>query len=271
MRANSFDGLCAACAQHVLAGSGRLTGRPGAWRTWCIACSPSAPARGAHRGWHDVTLASLDFETTGVDPRHDRVISYALLDEPGFEITGLIHPGIPVPPASAAVHGISDAMLADAPPADVEIAVVAEWVQSLVERQVGLVVFNAAYDLTMLQAECRRHDVAEPEWDRLLVVDPFVVDWGLTRGELGQRRLVDVAAYYEVGIDNAHDASCDARAARDVAVEQAARHEHVGTATLSDLMAHQRRWYAERAEDWNAYARRVGRDLDDPTGWPLAA
>jgi hypothetical protein len=34
-------------------------------------------------------------------------------------------------------------------------------------------------------------------------------------------------------------------------------------------MTAQRRWYAERAEDWNAYARRVGRDLDDPTGWPL--
>ena len=28
-------------------------------------------------------------------------------------------------------------------------------------------------------------------------------------------------------------------------------------------------WFAERAEDWNAYARRVGRDLDDPAGWPL--
>jgi DNA polymerase-3 subunit epsilon len=29
-------------------------------------------------------------------------------------------------------------------------------------------------------------------------------------------------------------------------------------------------WFAGRAEDWNHYARKVGRPLDDPAGWPLA-
>ncbi|WP_375000698.1 exonuclease domain-containing protein [Aeromicrobium sp. CTD01-1L150] len=271
MRTNSFDGLCDACSAHVAAGSGSLTGKPGRWRTWCLACSPRPPARGAHDGWHRLPLASLDFETTGVDPHADRVVSYALLDEPGFEITGLIDPGVPIPTAASDVHGITETMVAGAPGPAEALTVVIDWVQALIERRVGLVVFNACYDLTMLRAEAQRHGLAEPDWERLLVVDPYVLDWGIERGGLGQRRLVDVAAYYGVRLDGAHDATVDARAAREVAVELAARHATVGTTSLEDLMGHQRTWYADRAEDWNSYARRVGRDLDDPTGWPLAS
>jgi DNA polymerase-3 subunit epsilon len=270
VRTNRFDGFCDACRVHVAAGAGALTGTPGRWRTWCVACSPKPPRRGDHDGWHRLPLASLDFETTGIDPHTDRVLSYALLDEPGFEITGLVNPGVPIPEAAAQVHGITEAMLVGQPTSAEGLSVVVDWVQSLVERGVGLVVFNAAYDLTMLRAEAQRHGLPEPDWERLIVVDPLVVDWGIERGGLGPRKLVDVAGYYGVPIDNAHDATCDARAARDVAVELAARHAQVGTLSLTELMEQQRGWFAERAADWNAYAARVGRSIDDPAGWPLA-
>jgi DNA polymerase III subunit epsilon len=230
----------------------------------------AAPARGRHDGWHRVPLASLDFETTGVDPFHDRVLSYALLDPSGSEITGLVDPGVPIPPASAEVHGITEAMLADAPPSAEGLAVVVDWVQSLVDRQVGLVVFNATYDLTMLRAEATRLGLTQPDWSRLLVVDPFVVDWGIARGALGQRRLIDVASYYGIPIDHAHDATCDARAARQVAVELGARHVQIGATTILELMVDQRTWHTERALEWNAYAAKKGRPVDDLGGWPLA-
>src|SRR5687768_16498913 len=231
--------------------------------------APRPPERGDHDGWHRVPMASLDFETTGIDPHHDRVLSYALLDESGVEITGLVNPGVSIPPAAAEVHGITEAMLANAPSSTEGLAVVVDWVHSLVERQVALVVFNASYDLTMLQAEATRLGLRQPDWSRLLVVDPFVVDWGIERGSRGQRRLIDVASYYGVSLDNAHDATCDARAAREVAIELGARHPHVGTSTLVELMASQRAWFAERAEEWNAYAVLNGRPADDPEGWPL--
>ncbi len=244
--------------------------------------APRPPERGDHDGWHRVPLASLDFETTGIDPHRDRVLSYALLDESGVEFTGLVNPGVPIPPASAEVHGITEAMLAEAPSSAEGLAGVVDWVQSLVERQVGLVVFNASYDLTMLRAEAARLGLAQPDWSRLLVVDPFVVDWGIERGSLGppegvrggrrqmrQRRLIDVAAFYGVQLDHAHDATCDARAARDVAVELGARHPHVGTSTLVELMASQRAWFADRAAEWNGCAALNGRPPDDPKGWPL--
>jgi DNA polymerase III subunit epsilon len=228
------------------------------------------PGRGTHDGWHRLPLASLDFETTGVDPFTDRVLSYALIDG-GVAVSGLVDPGVPIPPASAEVHGLTAAMLAGAPSSARALAGIIDWIQSLIERGVGLVVFNAAYDLTMLRAEARRLGLRQPDWSRLLVVDPYVVDWGLERGSLGRRRLVDVAHYYGVPIEAAHDAMCDARAARDVAVELGARHPQVGSATLGELMVFQRAWFADRVADWNEYARTAGRPLDQATGWPLAA
>lgn len=231
-----------------------------------LAAAPSH-VRSAH-GWHRSPLASLDFETTGVDPHTDRVLSYALLDEPGFEISGFVDPGVPIPEASARVHGITSAMVAGAPSPAEALAVVVDWVQSLVDRGVGLVVFNAAFDLTMLRAEADRHRLAQPDWPRLLVIDPFVVDWGIERGR--SRRLVDVAEAYGIEVDHAHDAGCDARAAREVAVAQAARHPEVGAASLRELMVSQRHWFAARAHDWNVYAQLAGRRPDDPDGWPLA-
>lgn len=270
MRSNKYAGRCAECAAAVAAAAGRLIGLPGSWRTICLGCAPTPPPRGDHDGWHRVPLASLDLETTGVDPLTDRVLSFALLDDRGIDFAGLIDPGVPIPAASAAVHGLTAEALAGAPAPVDAIAEIVAWVQDLVERGVGLVVFNAAYDLTMLRAEAERWGLAQPDWDRLLVVDPFVIDWGIERGGPGPRRLGDVAAYYGVELDNAHDAVADARAAREIAYEIGRRHPTVAAGSLESLVLRQVVWFAGRAEDWNHYARTVGRDLDDPAGWPLA-
>lgn len=270
MRSNRYAGACGECGTAVEAEGGQLIGLPGSWRTICLSCSPTPPSRGDHPGWHQVPLASLDFETTGVDPLTDRVLSFALLDDRGHAISGLIDPGVDIPEASAAVHGLTAETLQGAPaPADALTEVIA-WVQDLIERGVGLVVFNAAYDLTMLRAEATRWGLVQPDWERLLVVDPYLIDWGIERGGLGPRRLSDVSAYYGVTLANAHDAMADARAARDIAYEIGKRHPLIAAGTLEDLHARQRLWFRGRAEDWNAYALRVGRTLDDPAGWPLA-
>ncbi|NRQ48534.1 exonuclease domain-containing protein [Aeromicrobium stalagmiti] len=269
MRVNKYAGRCAECGASVAVEAGQLIGAPGSWRTICLTCSPTPPPRGDHGGWHELALASLDFETTGVDPLTDRVLSFALLDDRGRDFCGLIDPAVPIPAASAAVHGLTAEALAGAPAPVDAIAEVVAWVQDLVDRGIGLVVFNAAYDLTMLRAEAERWGLAQPDWSRLLVVDPYVVDWGIERGGLGPRRLTDVATYYGVTLDNAHDATADARAAREIAHEIGRRHPDIAAGSLEQLMDRQRAWYADRAEDWNRYAATVGRTLDDPAGWPL--
>lgn len=269
MATNKFRKQCAGCSTWVEVGAGIIVGPHGGWKTYCPNCKPQPPARADHPGWHTAPLASFDFETTGVDPFTDRVVSYGLLDDRGEEFVGLINPGVPIPPQSSAVHGFGDADVVDAQSAAAGIAVVAQWVQGVIDRGAGLVVFNGAYDLTMLRAEAERHGVEQPDWDRLFVVDPYVIDWGIERGRLGARKLTAVCDYYGVVIDNAHDAACDARAARDVAREMGARHRELAAMSFPQLVQHQRQMYALRAADWNAYAAKNNRTLDDPKGWPL--
>lgn len=55
----------------------------------------------------------LDCETTGLDSRTDRIIElgFQVWEDQGLmaEMKSLIDPGIPIPPATTAIHGISDA------------------------------------------------------------------------------------------------------------------------------------------------------------------
>ncbi len=240
------------------------------------AAPPAAPvftrefAPAAVRRWHDGPLAALDFETTGVDPLHDRVISFALLTDDESQ-DGLVDPGVPVPAAASLIHGLDAAALRGAPSSVIALAVVARWVDRLIDRGVPLVVFNAAYDLTMLAAECRRHGITEPDWWRLVVVDPYLVDWGLAPRRRGQRRLVDVAERLGVRLDAAHEANADARAALEVARVQVERNPQLAELTSRQLMSQQQRWYAAKADNWNRWAIDHGRSLDDPAGWPLAS
>ena len=64
-------------------------------------------------------LVVFDLETTGVNVTHDRIVEICLLKVfPDFreEIrTYRVNPGIPIPAGATAVHGISNADVADKP------------------------------------------------------------------------------------------------------------------------------------------------------------
>jgi DNA polymerase-3 subunit epsilon len=64
-------------------------------------------------------LAVLDLETTGTDPRTDRIVEISVLkilpDGQRLHRTRRLNPGIPIPAAATAVHGISDADVAGEP------------------------------------------------------------------------------------------------------------------------------------------------------------
>lgn len=64
-------------------------------------------------------IVFLDLETTGINISSDRIVELSLLKvfPDGSEewLTTLVNPGIPIPPSTTAVHGISDSDVADAP------------------------------------------------------------------------------------------------------------------------------------------------------------
>jgi DNA polymerase-3 subunit epsilon len=97
---------------------------------------------------------AIDVETTGLDPRRDRVVAVAAIPfvrgVPGDGFATLVDPGCAIPPAATAIHGITDTMVAGAPA-----------MTSVVERLDGLlgdhvlVGHGAAFDTTVLDAAWR--------------------------------------------------------------------------------------------------------------------
>jgi DNA polymerase III epsilon subunit family exonuclease len=95
--------------------------------------------------------AVFDCETTGIDPAHDEIVSFALLrlDADGREFARSVYfvrPSRPIPAEATNVHGISDRDVENAPP-------LRELVPELLWLLDGavFVAHNAAFDLAMLR------------------------------------------------------------------------------------------------------------------------
>ncbi len=97
------------------------------------------------------TFVALDLETTGLDPERDAIIEIAavLFDESGPRETWhtLIDPGRAIPEAITRLTGITDDMLADAPP----LAAVLDDLAAFVGN-VPLIGHHVRFDLAFLQA-----------------------------------------------------------------------------------------------------------------------
>jgi DNA polymerase-3 subunit epsilon len=83
-----------------------------------------APSPVARTPWRSARLCAIDFETTGLDPRRDAIVSWAAVPIDGGRVTvggarsGLVRPPEGVPAAAIRIHGLRDADLAAAPPLD---------------------------------------------------------------------------------------------------------------------------------------------------------
>lgn len=99
----------------------------------------------------DLTFTVFDSETTGLNPQQDalcqigavRVLNGRVVE--GEQFDHLINPGVPIPPASTAVHHIDDKMVENA---EIPPLVVARFRQ-FAEGSV-LVAHNAAFDMAFL-------------------------------------------------------------------------------------------------------------------------
>ncbi|MGW2407264.1 exonuclease domain-containing protein [Streptomyces sp. NPDC001739] len=230
--------------------------------------------------WYDGPLAAFDTETTGIDVERDRIVSAALVVQEtprsAPRITRwLINPGVEIPEAAVAVHGLTADHLAlhgrwPAP-------VVEEVARALAAQSVAgrpLVVMNAPFDLTLLDRELKRHRAsslnaylgAHP----LRVLDPRVLDKHLDRYRKGRRTLADLCAQYEVELTEAHDAAADALAALQVVRALGQRFsDRLGSLHPAELHTRQAVWYAAQARGLQAWFARSGSSESVDPHWPL--
>ncbi|MFI2212551.1 3'-5' exonuclease [Streptomyces sp. NPDC020141] len=230
--------------------------------------------------WHGEALVGFDLETTGTDPQEARIVTAAVVrvraGEPEERAFWLADPGVRIPEQASAIHGISsERAAAEGRPArevadEIAGALTGHW-----ERGVPVVAYNAAFDLTLLTAELRRHglpSLSERLGGRPIgpVIDPYTIDRAVDRYRKGKRTLEAVCAEYGVALDAAHDATSDAVAA--VRVARAVAERHPSVAALAPDLLHERqvRWYEEWAVDFQAFLRRKGNaDAVVDTSWPM--
>jgi DNA polymerase-3 subunit epsilon len=187
-----------------------------------------SPHLDATARWAEQKLAVIDFETTGLDPKVDRVIEIGIVCFENGELTAhknwLVNPGIPVPAQATAVHNITDEQLKDAPPFE---KVVAE-VRAVLKGHLP-VAYNHAFDRAFLHAELDRTGVSRSKAkdlpafiSDLVWVDPLVWARELYKDERGHK-LTDMAARLGVALDEAHRAASDAEATGRVLLALASR------------------------------------------------
>lgn len=191
--------------RRLLGGWRRRLGLGGSRR---VAPHPGGPPPTA--ALDDLPLAVLDTETTGLNPLKDRIVSIGGLQWRGDAAEGLlldllVHPGRPIPALATRIHGITDAMVATAPP----FALVAPSVLQFWQHRV-LVGHNIGFDLALLREEAQRARLA-------FHPPPAALDIGLLYAGLHPREhsvtLESIATHLGVEVKGRHDAMGDAETA----------------------------------------------------------
>ncbi|MGB2954632.1 MAG: helicase C-terminal domain-containing protein [Anaerolineales bacterium] len=98
------------------------------------------------------TLVALDIETTGLDPKNDKIIEIGAVRFSGTKIedefNSLINPGKNIPPFISQLTGITDAMVRGAPPVEEVIEQLADFV-----KDAPVVGHNVKFDLSFLKKQ----------------------------------------------------------------------------------------------------------------------
>ncbi|MBO3724449.1 DNA polymerase III subunit epsilon [Actinomyces bowdenii] len=235
--------------------------------------------------WLEGPLLGFDTETTGVDPCRDRLVTAALVAR-GPRLpdgtraqetrTWLADPGVEIPEAATAVHGVSTQRArAEGRPVGEVLAEVSDRLVAAMSAGTPVVAFNSSYDLTLLEAELSRHGL--PTMRQRLrrelgpIADPLVIDRSVDRWRRGKRRLSDLCAVYgvEAGAD-LHTAEVDVAATLDVLEALVEAYPQVGRLAVEELVPWQARAHRQWARSFNEWLSRANPGREGArTSWPL--
>lgn len=174
-------------------------------------------------------LVVFDIESTGVSPRKDRIIELAAIKlmPDGEEIPKcwLMNPGVPIPPETTAIHGISDEIVKDCP-------TFADKAEEIFEffRGCDLSGFNAdRFDIPCLEEEFARIGMAFAPSARKHVDVQRIY-------HKKEPRDLSAAVRFYLGRnhDGAHGAEADTRATLEVLKAQMAKYSDL-PATVDEM------------------------------------
>ena len=156
-------------------------------------------------------LCFFDLETTGTDVSRDRIVEISVLkvypNGNRESKTWLVNPTIPIPPASTDIHGISDAMVAQAP----TFKELAKQIHNMIKDS-DLAGYNSdRFDIPLLAEELLRAGV---DFD---LKNRVTVDVQTIFHKMEQRTLSAAYKFYcKKSLDNAHSAEADTTATYEI-------------------------------------------------------
>lgn len=167
-------------------------------------------------------LAFFDIESTGVVPQRDRIVEISVMkvmpDGSSRTTTRRLNPGMPIPAAATAIHGISDADVADCP----LFADIAEKLLSYLDG-CDLAGYNIqGFDVPLLENEFKRVGLDFNTSSRK-IVDAYNIFCKL------YPRTLTAAYKFFCGkeLEGAHGAAADTAATFEVLMGQLAKHEEL--------------------------------------------
>jgi DNA polymerase-3 subunit epsilon len=190
-------------------------------------------------------IVFFDLETTGTDPAKDRIIELALVkllpDGSRDKYVRRINPGMPIPPSSTEIHGITDEDVKDCKPFKQLAHEIYEWM-----RGCDMGGYNSSkFDLPLLAEEFLRAGVEVDLSDR------HMVDVQQIFFKMESRSLSAAYAFYcNKQMENAHNAEADILATIEVLEAQLDKYTDLSkdVKTLNDFT---------QQDQYVDYARRI--------------
>ena len=167
----------------------------------------------------DKPLAVIDLETTGTDPKSDRIVEISVLkvmpDGSRVHRVRRLNPGVPIPPAATEVHGITDEDVADEP----RFANIADSLLAFLEGCDFCGYNLKKFDLRLLYAEFARAGKSLSLQGRAMV-DPLEIFFAYEKRDLAAA----VRFYCDREHENGHSAGADVLATAEVLDAMLARY-----------------------------------------------
>lgn len=195
---------------------------------------------------HETEFVVVDLETTGGSPGASGITEIGAVRVKGGRLhdtfSMLVNPGHPIPPFVSGLTGITNEMVADAPPIGAALPRFLAFAGGAV-----LVAHNAPFDLGHLNAARRAHE-------GLAIDAPAVCTLRLARRlmpELERKGLDSVASALGIGVFDRHRGLGDAKVTAEVLCVFLERLVARGVSRLGDLLAFQRQ--APDGEPWEVH------------------
>ncbi|RYU09607.1 DEDD exonuclease domain-containing protein [Nocardioides iriomotensis] len=185
------------------------------------------------RSLRDVTFCVVDLETTGGSAADGSMITeIGAVKVRGGEVLGefqtLVNPHMAIPPFIAVLTGITDSMVAVAPPVEQALPQFLEFARGCV-----LVAHNAPFDVGFLRYFAEQQGRAWPGFEVLDTAK--LARRVITRDDAPNCKLSSLAVLFRSGTTPNHRALSDARATVDVLHGLMARLGNLGVHTLEEL------------------------------------